>query len=120
MKLMPQEIEVWYLIPAIRREISNTLIKDYNLKQKQIAELLGITESAISQYQKSKRAKGLKFSSSEIEKIKESTKQIVNDKENITKHLFDLTVKLRGADSLCALHRKHDPSISESCSICMN
>ena len=42
--IMPQEIEVWYLIPALRKELARIFIKDYGLAQKKAAELLGISE----------------------------------------------------------------------------
>ena len=51
----PQEIEVWYVLPAIRKELVVTL-KEKNLTQKKIAEFLNITEAAVSQYIKQKRA----------------------------------------------------------------
>ena len=50
-QLMPQEIEVWYIIPAVRRELAKSMVK-IGLKQKQIAVTLGITEAAVSQYLK--------------------------------------------------------------------
>ena len=55
--IMPQEIEVWYLIPALRKELARIFIKDYGLAQKKAAELLGISGAAVSQYVKEKRAK---------------------------------------------------------------
>ena len=58
---LPQEIEVWYIIPAIRRELTKILIKQYNLKQKKVAMLLGISEAAISQYLSNKRGQEIKF-----------------------------------------------------------
>ena len=60
-KVMPQEIEVWYLIPALRREFTRIFIKDYGLTQKQTADILGITEAAISQYLRLKIANQIKF-----------------------------------------------------------
>ena len=44
---MPQEIEVWYLIPALRRELANIFIKNYNLNQKETAKILGITRATL-------------------------------------------------------------------------
>ena len=55
---MPQEIEVWYIIPALRREFAS-ILKEKGFPQKQIAEKLKLTESAVSQYLKLKRAKDL-------------------------------------------------------------
>jgi len=52
----PQEVEVWYVIPAIKRELSKSMMKDNGLSQKNVATLLGVTEAAVSQYINSKRA----------------------------------------------------------------
>ncbi|MBS3080194.1 hypothetical protein J4221_01875 [Candidatus Pacearchaeota archaeon] len=119
MKLMPQEIEVWYLIPALRREIAKIFISDFRFSQKQVAEILGITESAISQYLKDKRAHELKFNEKEMAEIRKTAKRIINDKENCNKYVYKLTMLLRGTDAVCALHKKQDKSLSENCHICM-
>ena len=80
MELMPQEVEVWYLIPAIRRELTKIFLSEFKINQKQISDILGVTESAVSQYQNSKRAQDLKFSKKEIEKIKIFAKKIISNK----------------------------------------
>lgn len=117
-KLMPQEMEVWYLLPALRREIAKILINDYNFTQKKVAGVFGITESAVSQYLKSKRASDLTFSSEDIDGIKKSAKKINNDPQNYSKYLYDLSKKLKGTKGMCELHRKHDPSIGHKCDLC--
>ena len=118
MKLMPQEIEVWYLIPAIRKALAKILIKDFDLSQKQVAVILEITESAVSQYLKEKRANELKFSESEKEEIKRTAKKIIADKKNCNKYVYDLTMKFRGSNNLCKIHKKQDKSLSSTCKIC--
>ncbi len=57
--LMPQEVVVWYVLPAIRRELTRIMIQKKK-PQKQIAKMLGVTEPAITQYKlkKSKRSRG--------------------------------------------------------------
>ncbi|MCK5239705.1 MAG: hypothetical protein KAR33_09175, partial [Candidatus Thorarchaeota archaeon] len=57
--LMPQEVEVWYVLPAIRRELARVMITK-EIPQKQIAQMLGVTEPAVTQYKlnKSKRSRG--------------------------------------------------------------
>src|SRR3989338_6851543 len=77
MNSLPQELEIWYLIPALRRELTKIFISDFKLSQKKISDILGVTESAVSQYQNSKRAQDLKFSKKEIEKIKTFAKKII-------------------------------------------
>lgn len=119
MKLLPQELEVWYLIPAIRRELTKILTSEHELTQKQVAEVLGLTESAVSQYIKLKRGKELTFKDSEVKIIEQYADKIINDKNNVRKHLFDLSLELRGTTSLCTLHKEHDSSIDKNCKICM-
>lgn len=116
--VMPQEIEVWYLIPALRREIAKALISKYNITQKQTAKILGITEAAISQYLSSKRGSEIKFSKSESEEIGKTAKEIIKNPGKTTELLYKLSVKFRGSDFICRLHRKHDPSFSVNCKLC--
>src|SRR3989344_4073223 len=118
MKLMPQEVEVWYLIPALRRELSKIFISDFKLSQKQISEVLGITESAVSQYLSSKRGDELKFSKKEIDKIKKFAKKIMADKKHSKEHVYKLCLDLRGTKSLCELHKKQDKNIPKNCELC--
>ena len=47
----PIELEYWFILPALRRAVAQTL-KDEGLKQKQVAKILGITEAGVSQYLK--------------------------------------------------------------------
>ncbi len=48
--LLPSEIESKTLIPAIRAIISRRLVNDYNMKEEDVAKLLGITQAAVSNY----------------------------------------------------------------------
>ena len=73
---LPQEIEVWYIIPAIRRELARAMLGT-GLKQRDIAGILGITEAAVSHYINSKRADYVKFSRGILEEIKRSADNIV-------------------------------------------
>ena len=118
MKLMPQEVEVWYLIPALRRELSKIFISDFKLSQKQISEVLGITESAVSQYLSSKRGDELKFSKKEIDKIRKFAKKIMADKKNSKENFYKICLDLRGTKSLCELHKKQDKNIPKNCELC--
>lgn len=117
-KIMPQEMEVWYLIPALRREISKILIEEYNFTQKKTAEFLGITESAVSQYLKSKRGKQIKFSQEELKKIKKCAKKIVTKNEEVMQNIYELCVSLRKSKTICNLHKIHDKDLPKDCEIC--
>lgn len=117
---MPQELEVWYLLPSLRKEIAKVFVNEYKISQKEVSGIFGMTESAVSQYLKSKRANELKFSKSELEEIKKYADKIIQDKKNYHKYLFELSKKMRGTKSLCDLHKKRDPSLKSDCSLCHN
>ena len=47
----------WNGIPVIRKEIAESMTKNFGLNQKETAEKLGITPAAVSQYLSKKRGK---------------------------------------------------------------
>ena len=47
MRRTPCEYMLWNGIPTIRKELAETLIKQYGLSQREAAEKLGITPSAV-------------------------------------------------------------------------
>ena len=118
-KIMPQEIEVWYLIPALRRELAKAFIKDFKLTQKESAKLLGLTEAAVSQYLKSKRASELKFSKKDLLEIKKTARSIIENKKNMVGSLYNLSIKLRSRGTICKIHKKLDKQIEKNCRICV-
>jgi len=48
--LLPCEVGVQTVIPAIRALMARTIIEKHEMKEKQVAELLGLSQSAISRY----------------------------------------------------------------------
>lgn len=91
----PQEVEVWVILPEIRRLLAKYL-KQEGLKQKEVANLLGLTIPAVSQYLHNKRAKKITFDSDVKEIIKESAKNIVSKK---TKPKYEIQKILKYVNS---------------------
>jgi uncharacterized protein len=119
-KIMPQEIEVWYLLPALRRELAKIFIEHHNMTQKDAAKILAITEAAISQYLSEKRGGEVQFSRKELKIIEEVAVKIIKEPQHLTRFLYEACSFFRGSKSLCDLHRKHDTSLSKGCNICMD
>lgn len=117
MKSMPQEIEVWYLIPGIRRELAKAFLEK-GISQKKISQALGITESAVSQYLKEKRGSEMKFEDSELKLIEEAAERISDSGAEANREIYNLCVKFRGSQSLCDFHRKQDSSVEDDCKMC--
>ena len=118
---MPQEIEVRYILPAIRRELAKIFIQEHKLSQKEAAKILGLTEAAISQYQHSKRAKEVVFSDNVVDEIRKSAKNILSDKSKprIVAEMYRISNLTKVRHILCDLHRVQSKEL-ESCNICFD
>lgn len=101
---MPQELEVWYVIPALRREFAKLMISN-GMKQREAAKKLGIAESAVSHYLKSKRANTVKFNKKIEEEIKKAVGRILENKTSVMQEMQDMIRKIRRAGVLCKLHK---------------
>ena len=55
MEKIPCEYIVWNVLPKIRKEFTKSMMRNHGLNQKEVAEILGLTPSAISQYLSNKR-----------------------------------------------------------------
>lgn len=79
----PCEIVVWYVIPAIRSELAKDLLA-LGMKQKDVSELMDITQPAVSQYITDKRGSGIELSSKVKEMVKELAVQLHNGEASKT------------------------------------
>ena len=110
-----QEIEVWYVIPAIRREMVLELRKR-KVSQKAAAKLLGLTEAAVSQYMSGKRGTDVRFEKdmrAEIRKSVDSVQKGASAMEEIHR----LTTFCRMNGTLCKIHRKMG-NVPKECKVC--
>lgn len=82
MYFLPQEIETWYIIPALRREIARELIEHHDLSYEEAGGLLGISKAAVSQYLNGKRAAKIRLPSQIFPALKSSCVKIVKKKSN--------------------------------------
>ena len=117
MQNQPQEIEVWYIIPAIRREIAKEM-KNFGVSQAKISKTLEITAAAVSQYISSKRGKKVVFPSAITKKIKAASFRLKNNPEDITKEIQKIVYHIRNSGLLCGYHKRYS-SITKGCKVCM-
>ncbi|MFO8016653.1 MAG: transcriptional regulator [Candidatus Woesearchaeota archaeon] len=115
-QLMPQEIEVWYVIPAIRRELVREMVKR-GLKQKDIADSLGITGAAVSQYLRNKRAREVQFTEETLNEIKRSAGVISKDPQKLICEMQRILTIVKKNRTLCRVHHEHGrtPQKCEAC-----
>lgn len=144
--MMPQEVEVWYVLPALRREIAKIMKtktvprvgedgkkKEHKITQKEIAKMLGVTEPAITQYllkKKGRRSRGDQVSIperflAEIEKsadtmIEQYEKKSSNDDmfEVMTGEINRMIRLIRNDGAMCDFHRKFSAHVKDKCTAC--
>ena len=148
--MMPQEVEVWYVLPAIRRELAKVMktkvvprknedgaTVDHKITQKEIARMLGVTEPAITQYllkKKGRRSRGDQVAIpslilKEIDKsadtmIEEYEKARLSGQEDIfeemTREINRIIRFMRDEGVMCDIHREFCAHVNDQCDACRN
>lgn len=113
--LQPQEVEVYYIIPVIRKELALAMKED-GMEQKKIAELLGVTPSAISQYLSNKRAADIEVGDVLRKKIRASVKHITSP-ISLIGEMQKLIKVAKQNKILCRVHEKLGGA-PEGCDVC--
>ena len=114
--IQPQEVIVWFILPAIRREITNVLIYTYSIPQKEIAKRFGLTEPAISQYKKGVRG-DIEFEPKVIERINEAARKIAEEEASAPREVQRVLKFIEKNGDLCKFHKKFG-LVHEGCNIC--
>jgi predicted transcriptional regulator len=122
--LMPCEIAVKSVVPSIRAYIATELTQSYNMKQTDVAELLGITQTAVSKYTTQVRGAVLKID--QTEEIRSVMRKIASQLANGDITRQDLMVKfcdvcktVRQNGIMCNLCKRSDPTINvKTCQVC--
>lgn len=114
--IQPQEVEVFYILPAIRSRMA-TALKGQGMKQKDIAELLCVQESTVSQYLSSKRAAAVKFNSAIDREVSAAARKIKTKRDLIreTQRIIELVREDKGL--FCGLH-KAVADVPQGCDVC--
>ena len=113
--LQPQEVEVFYILPAIRRELTIEL-KRLGKSQKEIARLLNVTESAVSQYISAKRAGDVRFPDAIAKEIRAAAPRI-EDYETMVKEMQAILAKGKEARFICRMHERV-ADVPTGCDVC--
>jgi len=114
--LHPQEVEVFYVLPALRKEFAEAF-KAIGTSQTKIAQIMGVTDAAVSQYLNEKRATDVNFTKAIKLKIKKAASRISNQKHFVyeTQQLLNEFLKNKFT---CKIHYKMNPDIPRNCNTC--
>jgi predicted transcriptional regulator len=122
--LLPCEVAVKSVIPAIRSSIARELTQNYGLKQKEVAKMLGVTQTAVSKY--TSHCRGAIFEVTEVEGVKPVITKTVCLLANGEMNKYELVEKLcivcgiiRQSGLMCIICKVSDPNIDNSqCIVC--
>lgn len=117
MTYMPQEIEVWYVIPAIRKELAKAM-KKKGLKQQEIATNLGLTVPAVSQYITGKRGKDVDFGKDIKAEIVVAADNIIENRRIMVPEIQRICSLVKKEGLLCKIAKKYH-ELPEDCKYCM-
>ncbi len=116
------ELGYRYVLPSIRRMLVISL-KEMGITQMRIAQLLGITQSAVSKYLNMKRGSLVDLwryedVRSEVNRLAEEVMRGLSNEELLTKMTI-LALKYMAKGYVCEFHSKIDPTVNpSSCGIC--
>jgi len=115
MYLLPQEIEVWYIIPAIRKELARLLTEKYELSYEKAGIILGVSKAAVSQYLSNKRANKIKLSIGMKKEIVRSAK-IISEKPKLALVEMQRLLKvMKDGKYSCSVCKKYNKGVLNYC-----
>jgi predicted transcriptional regulator len=145
--MMPQEVEVWYVLPAVRRELAKVMktklvdrvgedgrLRKHKITQKEIAKMLGVTEPAITQYllKKGKRSRGdqveipammqaeIDKAADEIIAAFEASSPPPKVYETMTREINRILRVMRDEGIMCDIHKQFSVHVGDTCDACKN
>jgi len=121
---MPCEIVTKTVLPAMRAMVAKELIEVHDLKQVKVAQLLGITQGAVSQYMRGERGVALNLKGLDIKTLISSIalqlKSGKSSQQEIVSRFCEVCSLIRGKGLMCDLHKTFDYSFdTKDCRVCL-
>ncbi len=126
--LVPCEVAVKTVSPAIRALLAKTLMQQYQMKETQVAQALGVTQSAVSKY--SKNVRGTTIPIEDIPEIQTILAKMTgllltephqpSDQMAMMKLFCEACDAIRSNGAMCALCKQNMKTPIEQCTFCHN
>jgi hypothetical protein len=123
--IIPCEVAVKSVIPAVKAFMAQELVEKHNLKQGQVAEILGISQSAVSKY--TRKVRGYVIKVDDLEEIQILVEKmldlIVNgdfERAEFLTYFCQACTVIRKTGILCKFCEKADPRMAAAeCGFCI-
>ena len=124
--IIPCEVAVRSVLPAVRALLAQELVDGHGLRQERVAEILGLSQSAVSKY--SRRVRGYVIKANDVQEVRPLINNIITLLTNGTytrEEFLDLFCKtcmtIRKSRLMCEFCQKSDPKVKiEDCDFCFN
>jgi len=123
--IVPCEIAVKSVIPAVRALMAKELVDKRSLKQDEVAEILGVSQSAVSKY--TRKIRGYVIKIDNLEEIQPLINEMIDllvggtyQREAFLKCFCQTCMLIRKTSMMCQFCQKADQKIKiEECGFCL-
>lgn len=115
MYMLPQEIEVWYIIPAVRKELARVLTSEYAFSYEKAGLALGISKAAVSQYLSNKRANKIVLDVKTKKEIAVSASRIAENVKVTVGEIQRILKFMKENRCSCNVCKKYNKEVLEYC-----
>jgi predicted transcriptional regulator len=123
--IVPCEVAVKSVVPAVKAMIAQQLVNEHGMKQEQVAEILGISQSAVSKYSRKVRGHVI-----EVDKVQEARPLIASmvimlvngqhQRPEFLRLFCETCGTIRKTGIVCQFCKKSDLKIKiQECGFCM-
>jgi len=124
--IIPCEIAVKSVIPAVKALIAKELVEKRGLKQDEVAEILGISQSSVSKY--TRKVRGYVIKVDDIEEVEPLIDKIIGllvsgkqQRAEFLRFFCQTCMTIRRTSLMCQFCQKADPYVKiEECGFCLN
>jgi predicted transcriptional regulator len=121
---VPCEVAVKCVLPVIRAMLAKELMAEYHLKQREVAEMLKVSQPAISLYGRKMRGRAINLEKDDDigKQVRSFAKVLAENhlsRRSLISKYCEICKTVRAKGLLCELHKTFDPTIDiETCEIC--
>lgn len=115
MYLLPQEVEVWYIIPKLRKEFATLFVNKHGLSYEAAGDILGISKAAVCQYLANKRANKINLSKEIKNEVAKSAKLIVEKRSNAVIEINKILELMKNTKASCSVCKKYNKDVLKYC-----
>ena len=124
--IIPCEVAVKSVVPAVKALMAQTLVEKHGFKQGQAAELLGISQSAVSKY--THRIRGCIIRIGDVEEVQVHIESMVTlitnggyERADLLRLFCQACEAIRGKGLMCECCKRADPGLVISeCRLCFS